>query len=194
VSASDGIPYPFIRLHPDSVFALLATTFLAFLFRHTLSRSSAFTHSGPGPLRWTRFSPRTVAPRALLETQVLCFIGPVFIATMSPSDSSRGIASDFPFGYTLATSVWNARNRALYCSRFEDHVRSPMVARESIHGHPDLMHPTRLFVYSSFHPSMGCRRLARPPLVRFRFGLVIDTRELRTLLRSRALPFLFVRE
>jgi hypothetical protein len=193
VSASDGIPHPINRFHPDSVFAFMAIAFLGG-FRYALFRSSAFTQPRPGPLRWTRFCPRTVAPCGLLEPQVPCLIGPVFIATMSPSDSSCGIASDFPCGYTSATSVRNAQCRALYHSLFEDHTRSPPVAQESVHGHPDLNHPANVTLYSGFHPSTECRRLARPPLVRFRSGLVTDTRELRTLSHGRALPFLFIRE
>ena len=156
VSASDGIPHPINRFHPDSVFAFMAIAFLGG-FRYALFRSSAFTQPRPGPLRWTRFCPHTVAPCGLLEPQVLCFIGPVFIATMSPSDSSCGIALAFPCGYTLATSVRNAHYRALYYSLFEDHMRSPPVTQESIHGHPDPKHPARLFSYSSFHPYRECR-------------------------------------
>jgi len=110
----------------------------------------SFHLSRLGLLRWTRFCPLTVASRALLETRVLCLIGPVFIATMGPSDSSHGIAPAFPFGYTSATFDQDARIRALDNPRSKDRERSPPVTKESIRSHPDRNHPASLF-YSGFH-------------------------------------------
>ena len=74
-------------------------------------------------------------------------------------------------------------------------MRPPSVTQESIRNHPDHNHSSNHFSCSSFHPALVCRIMLKPPLVHVLFRAVVaDIRELRTMLRSIALPVFFTQE
>jgi len=167
------LPFSFIPFLPDGVSISSTVTFPAFL-------------SGPcyPAFRLPLFTDQDPFARGEL---------PPFLTTMGPSDSLHGIAPDFPFLPViprLPCARMPALGRYIY-SRSRTMQGLPRSHRRAFAPIPAIITIPLLF-RPSFHLVLGCRLVARPPLVRFRSGLDTGTRELRTQPHDCALPVLFM--
>lgn len=160
------------------------------LFTSTLSRLE--------PLRWVKFSPRTVAPCTLRHRFGLSSVWPSLLLWVRPTSDnaslwlSRKVISRLPLSLQLYSLT--QKHVGFEFSIREDVIRPPSVTQESIRNHLDCDHPSNHYLLKlPFVHGMSHHTKATYSSLSFQ-AVVTDIRELRTILRSTALPVLFTWE